>query len=221
MWAFCGLCLLCLQCLQILFLSPLSLSQIFSDEDDLIYSQVPSSSSSGSGDSEHSNSELDGKSSKPSKNSGSKKSDSKPHASSSAAVPASSSAPSQPSSGGGKPHPQHILPAHPSQNRMFNHNLPIVYAPHSSPGVFTQSINHFPCKYPGCTQVGGAGQVFFPLALLLTVLFVCLSGFHFNICSQWSHQSSWRKVWTLIFINLAVQILCRLLSESSFGGRLL
>ena len=130
--------------------------QIFSDEDDLTYPQVPSSSSSGSGDSEHSHSTSDQdshvKSSRPAKGGG-RKGD-RAAASSSFAVPASNSAPSQSGGANSKPYPQPILPGPHPQSRMFNNNLPIVYAPHSSPAVFSsQNVNHFPCKYPGCTQV--------------------------------------------------------------------
>ena len=35
-------------------------------------------------------------------------------------------------------------------------NLPVVYAPHSSPVPISQQVHQFPCKYPGCNQVGGA-----------------------------------------------------------------
>lgn len=33
-------------------------------------------------------------------------------------------------------------------------NLPLVYAPHSSPVPVSQQVHQFPCKYPGCNQVG-------------------------------------------------------------------
>lgn len=134
---------------SIVSMSP-SLPQIFSDEDDLTYPQVPSSSSSGSGDSEQSTNaytnDLDtSKTFKPPRN----RKNEKP-------IPSSSSANNlhfQQSAGSMKLLPPELVLPHP-QSRMFNNNLPIVYAPHSSPAMLNQHIHQFPCKYPGCNQVG-------------------------------------------------------------------
>lgn len=129
--------------------------QIFSDEDDLTYPQVLSSSSSGSGDSELANNSGNFESSKAGR-SRSKKSGSSEKNSFFASSNNSSNNPPKVPQG---------MPL-PSQNRMYNNNLPIVYAPHSTTAIHSQNINHFPCKYPGCNQVS--------LPLLFLCVYTCV-----------------------------------------------
>ncbi len=122
--------------------------QIFSDEDE-IYAQIPSSSSSGSGDSSELGQSLDD-TNRTFKSRNGKKNGEKFGSFSSFGT--NGSGPS------GGPNGYKVATSSQSssssvQGRISSQsNLPVVYAPHTSPVPASQQLHH-PCKYPGCNQV--------------------------------------------------------------------
>lgn len=127
--------------------------QIFSDEDE-IYAQIPSSSSSGSGDS----SEL-GHSMDDSNRASFKPRNGKKNGEKFGNFPSGSALGTNGTGTNGTNGYKSTTSAQSStssvQNKLSSQaNLPVVYAPHTSPVPVSQQVHQFPCKYPGCNQVG-------------------------------------------------------------------
>ena len=138
----------------VVFILMFIFTQIFSDEDE-IYAQIPSSSSSGSGDSSelgHSGHNDGNHSVKSRKRNGEKYYSYSSHGS-------GSNSNAMGGSNGYSNNHKSSTSAQSSSASMQNNrmssqgNLPLVYAPHSSPVPVSQQVHQFPCKYPGCNQV--------------------------------------------------------------------